>query len=120
MRAIVQVTRLRSRASSYQRWSILTIIRIRIGDVIFGDSALNAEEGKYTVNKAGKTVFLPDYHPVDVRIGDMQAFADDGNRLGTHYGDFITVSAFRGDGPQIFNRINTQVRKVLVVCLGDV
>lgn len=84
--------------------------RIALGDVVFGENAVNLEEGKFKKSDSGEIVFIPDYDIVSVRAGDMQAFADDGVQKHFHYGDFISGSAVRGDAQMIFTNIRQQVK----------
>jgi hypothetical protein len=75
---------------------------------VFGETAVNYEEGKFArVN--GEIVFLPEYNPISVQTGDMQAFADDDVGHGYHYGDYISGSAVRTDAALVFERIRNQV-----------
>ena len=82
---------------------------IALGHVIFGENAVNLEEGKFKKSSTGEVEFIPDYNIISVRTGDMQAFADDGAHAGYHYGDYISGSAVRGDAQVIFAKIRHQV-----------
>jgi hypothetical protein len=64
-------------------------------DVIFGEAAINCEEGKWENVQGEGLVFRPDYDIVRTPSGDMQAFADSRERPQYHYGDFISGSAVR-------------------------
>ncbi|KAF2403543.1 hypothetical protein EJ06DRAFT_527169 [Trichodelitschia bisporula] len=71
------------------------------GDVIFGEAGINYEEGKWEVH-GEEMVFLPDWDTVRVSAGDMQSFAE--YRPRTHYGDYLTGSAVRGDAERVFKQ----------------
>jgi hypothetical protein len=80
---------------------------------VFGEAAVNLEEGKFVHVKDSGIIFMPDYNVISVRAGDMQAFADDNTREEYHYGDFISGSAVRSDAARIFKKIRSQVRSEL-------
>jgi hypothetical protein len=54
-------------------------------------------------------VFLPDFNPISVQAGDMQAFADDDVGDDYHYGEYMSGSAVRTDAALVFEKIRTQV-----------
>lgn len=98
------------------RMSVLTSCdpRIRLGDVIFGETAINYEEGKMEAVD-GQLVSRPDYNRVAVHSGDMQAFAESKERPKLHYGEYISGSAVRGDADVVFEKIRSSVRHELWV-----
>lgn len=85
-------------------------VNIKLRDVIFGEAAVNYEEGKWEAGESGAARFQPDYKPVTVEAGNMQAFAESRKQAGVHYGEYMSGSAVRGDAGWIFERIRSSVR----------
>jgi len=80
-------------------------------DVIFGEAAINFEEGKWERDPVdGAKIFKPDYDVVRTPAGDMQAFAESKERPQYHYGEYISGSAVRHDASDVFKNIRTNVR----------
>lgn len=85
-------------------------VNMKLRDVIFGEAAINYEEGKFEMSKdTGKVMFLPDYNRVAVEAGEMQGFAESRTQDGLHYGEYISGSAVRGDAGEVFGRIRSSV-----------
>ncbi|KAF4427461.1 Phosphorylase superfamily protein, partial [Fusarium austroafricanum] len=85
---------------------------IRIGDVIFGERALNYEEGKWALQD-GESAFKPDVKVVEVRGAAMDGFIAQADQPIYKYGDFVSGSAVRMDASSIFDRVqNTTLRNV--------
>lgn len=80
----------------------------RLEHVVFGETAVNYEEGKFE-EKDGVKVFSPDYDVVQSPSGDMQAFAQPKTNLRYHYGQYISGSAVREDATAIFEKMRSQV-----------
>ncbi len=79
--------------------------------MIFGEAAVNYEEGKWEKGEGDKeAVFRPDYDLIRTPTGDMQAFADSNDRPQYHYGDYISGSAVRHDASAVFKQIRSNVR----------
>ena len=78
-------------------------------DVVFGEQAMNYEEGKWTVNN-GRTEFMPDVRICKVEGASMAAFIKDANQPIYKCGDFISGCAVRMDAGHIFDRIKSTVR----------
>ena len=87
--------------------------RIKLGDVIFGEAAINYEEGKFEAvpGGGGDPVFRPDYNRVTAEAGDMQAFAESNDFPRFHYGEYISGSAVRNDASVLFHKIRTSVNR---------
>jgi hypothetical protein len=82
---------------------------LELKDVVFGEAAINYEEGKweYVPNKG--PLFRPDYNRVSASAGDMQAFAESRSRPQYHYGEYISGSAVRGDADLVFEKVRSGV-----------
>jgi hypothetical protein len=80
-------------------------------DVVFGEAAINYEEGKFEKLPLVGVVFRPDYNRVSANAGNMQAFAESSSRPHYHYGEYISGSSVRGDATSIFTKIRETVRK---------
>jgi hypothetical protein len=79
-------------------------------DVIFGEAAINFEEGKWEKGPGDAApVFKPDFDVVRTPAGDLQAFADSKDRPRYHYGEYISGSAVRHDANDVFQRMRTNV-----------
>ncbi|KAK4448452.1 nucleoside phosphorylase domain-containing protein [Podospora aff. communis PSN243] len=85
--------------------------KMALRDVVFGDAALNYEEGKFEKVPLLGVVFRPNYHRVSVNAGDMKAFAEAANHPNYHYGDYLSGSAVRGDAASIFTKIRETVNR---------
>ena len=85
-------------------------LRIRIGDVIFGETAISREEGKWETTSSGESVFKPDYQVITKNCADLQGFSH--NRGGIRYGSYITVSSVRENAKQDFKEIRDHVRVI--------
>jgi hypothetical protein len=83
---------------------------IRIGEVVFGETAISREEGKWETTPAGDAVFKPDYQIITKNCADLQGYSH--NRGGIKNGNYITVSAVREDAREIFKEIRHHVRMV--------
>ena len=82
---------------------------MQLTDVVFGDAAINYEEGKWE-NVPGKGLFFrPDYNRVSASAGDMQAFAESRDRPRYRYGEYISGSAVRTDSGAVFEKIRSGV-----------
>ena len=79
---------------------------MKLRDVVFGEAAINYEEGKFEKVPMLGVVFRPDYNRVSVPAGDMQAFAESPSRPHYHYGEYISGSAVRGDADAVFAKIH--------------
>jgi nucleoside phosphorylase len=82
---------------------------MNLTDVVFGEAAINYEEGKWVAipEKDGKSqdpLFRPDYNRVSASAGDLQAFADSDSRPTYHYGEYVSGSAVRTDAGAIFEK----------------
>lgn len=85
-------------------------LELALRDVVFGEAAINYEEGKWEAQgPGGNAVFLPDYKPVAVEAGDMQGFTKSHKRHGIRYGEYISGSSVRGDAAQVFEKIRSSV-----------
>ncbi|KID82339.1 Phosphorylase superfamily protein [Metarhizium guizhouense ARSEF 977] len=85
-------------------------LELALRDVVFGEAAINYEEGKWEAQgPGGNAVFLPDYKPVAVEAGDMQGFTKSHTRRGIRYGEYISGSSVRGDAAQVFEKIRSSV-----------
>ncbi|CAI6099603.1 unnamed protein product [Clonostachys chloroleuca] len=85
---------------------------IAIEDVIFGERALNYEEGKWAL-KDDKVTFKPDIKVAEVKGTAMDGFIAQANQPLYKYGDYISGSAVRMDASSIFDRVkNTTLRNV--------
>jgi hypothetical protein len=67
----------------------------KLKDVIFGDGAINYEEGKWENVQGEGLVFRPDYDVIRPPAGDVRAFVESRERPQYHYGDFVSGSAVR-------------------------
>ncbi|KAH8647849.1 phosphorylase superfamily protein [Xylariales sp. PMI_506] len=85
---------------------------IKLRDVVFGEAAINYEEGKFETVDNGDVLFRPDYNRVSVEAGDLQAFASAQGDLGYHYGEYISGSAVRSDAGAVFDKIRQQTSQV--------
>jgi len=82
---------------------------LQLKDVVFGEAAINYEEGKW-VNLPTKGLFLsPDYNRVSASAGDMQAFAESRGRPQYHYGEYVSGSAVRTDAGAVFKKVHDGV-----------
>lgn len=117
---IMKMTRREDRCKSTRpilslRWPLALVSkahksRRKLEDVIFGEAAINFEEGKWENNPSRtEKVFKPDYDVVRTPAGDMQAFAESKDRPQYHYGDYISGSAVRNDASDVFKNIRTNV-----------
>jgi hypothetical protein len=78
---------------------------LKLKDVVFGEAAINYEEGKWEYVLDKGLLFRPDYNRVSASAGDMQAFAESRSRPQYHYGEYISGSAVRGDAGVVFEKI---------------
>jgi hypothetical protein len=83
---------------------------MQLRDVIFGEAAINYEEGKFEKVPWFGIVFRPDYNRVDTKTGNMQSFAGSADRPNYHYGEYVSGSAVRADAGAIFAKIKNAVR----------
>jgi len=83
--------------------------RMALTDVVFGEAAINYEEGKWENIPNKGLLFRPDYNRVAASAGDMQAFADSHFRPHYHYGEYISGSAVRTDAGAIFEQTRSGV-----------
>jgi hypothetical protein len=86
---------------------------MQLKDVIFGEAAINYEEGKWEYVHDQGLLFRPDYNRVSASVGDMQAFAESRNRPKYHYGEYISGSAVRADAGVVFEKIRSGVSFIL-------
>jgi hypothetical protein len=84
----------------------------RLGDVIFGEKALNYEEGKWEIEN-GKPVFRADVKTVEAQSASMGGFIQNAklNREDWKLGDYISGCAVRLDAQFIFERVAGHVRE---------
>lgn len=75
-------------------------LELQLKDVVFGEAAINYEEGKWE-----GLLFRPDYNRVSASAGDMQAFAESRGRPQYHYGEYISGSAVRTDAGDVFEKV---------------
>jgi len=80
---------------------------MRLTDVVFGEAAINYEEGKWE-----GLLFRPDYNRVRAFTGDMQAFAESRDQPKYHYGEYISGSAVRTDAGDIFEQVRSGVSSI--------
>ena len=78
---------------------------MQLKDVVFGEAAINYEEGKWENVPTKGLFFRPDYNRVSASAGDMQAFAESRGRPQYHYGEYISGSAVRTDAGAVFEKI---------------
>ena len=90
---------------------MLTVFRMNLRDVIFGEAAFNYEEGKFEKVPIFGVVFRPNYNRVSVNAGNMRAFVESAGRPNYHFGEYISGSAVRGDASTIFTKIKETVRQ---------
>jgi hypothetical protein len=79
-------------------------------DVVFGEAALNYEEGKFEKLPLLGVVFRPNYNRVSVNTGNMKAFAESASRPNYYFDEYISGSAVRGGATAIFTKIRETVR----------
>ncbi|KAK4139141.1 nucleoside phosphorylase domain-containing protein [Dichotomopilus funicola] len=85
---------------------------IAVEDVIFGERALNYEEGKWAM-KDDKLVFMPEVKVSEVKGASMDGFIRQAEQPRYKYGDFVSGCAVRMDASFIFDRVrNTALRDV--------
>jgi len=82
---------------------------LQLKDVVFGEAAINYEEGKWEIVPGKGLLFRPDYNRVSASAGDMQAFAEPRNRPRYHYGEYISGSAVRTDSGAVFEKVRSGV-----------
>ena len=82
---------------------------MQLRDVVFGEAAINYEEGKWENVPDKGLLFRPDYNRVSASAGDMQAFAESRDRPRYHYGEYISGSAVRTDSGAVFEKIRSGV-----------
>ncbi|KAI1388494.1 uncharacterized protein F4822DRAFT_429113 [Hypoxylon trugodes] len=81
-------------------------------DVIFGEKALNYEEGNWKIEN-GAAVFSADAHILKVGGECIEGFVQQAEREDWKYGDFISGCAVRMDAAHILDRVRkTQLRNV--------
>jgi hypothetical protein len=80
----------------------------RLKDVIFGERALNYEEGKWAVEK-GELIFLPDTKVLDTKSARMDGYVKELERANYKYGDYISGCALRMDAQHIMHRVRLTV-----------
>ncbi|KAL3247308.1 hypothetical protein ABHI18_012456 [Aspergillus niger] len=84
---------------------------INLEDVIFGDTAINYEEGKWVVEN-GHKLFKPSYRTVEQRtVASIVGFTHSGWDPTYKYGGYISGSAVREDANEIFNILRTNVNR---------
>ncbi|EXK76430.1 hypothetical protein FOQG_18827 [Fusarium oxysporum f. sp. raphani 54005] len=85
---------------------------IAVEDVIFGERALNYEEGKWAL-KDDQVVFKPDVKVAEVKDAAMGGFIAQADQPLYKYGDFVSGCAIHMDASFIFDRVkNTTLRNV--------
>lgn len=84
----------------------------RLGDVIFGERALNYEEGKTVPPSPPETKygFLPSTNILTTGSERMDGYVTRVNRELYKYGDFISGCALRLDAQEILTRVQKEVR----------
>lgn len=80
-------------------------LKLQLEDVVFGEAAINYEEGKWEILPNKELLFRPDYNRVSASAGDMQAFAESRGRPQYHYGEYISGSAVRTDAGAVFEKV---------------
>jgi hypothetical protein len=80
----------------------------RLEDVIFGEKALNYEEGKWQLIE-GRPVFMPDSKTVGTDSDSMNDFLTGKGRPTWKQGDYISGCAVRMDSKEIFDRVKKAV-----------
>lgn len=78
--------------------------------MIFGERALNYEEGKWRMEN-GTPVFSADAHTLRVSGECMEGFIQQTERQDWKYGDFLSGSAVRMDAAHIFDRVKSTVSR---------
>ena len=78
---------------------------MQLKNVVFGEAAINYEEGKWENVPTKGLLFRPDYNRVSASAGDMQAFAESRDRPQYHYGEYISGSAVRTDAGAVFEKV---------------
>ncbi|KFZ24679.1 hypothetical protein V502_00842 [Pseudogymnoascus sp. VKM F-4520 (FW-2644)] len=73
-------------------------------DVIFGEKALNYEEGKWGIEN-DKPIFLSDVKTLGVDGESMEGFIGQSERKDWKYGDYVSGCAVRMDAEHIFERV---------------
>ncbi|OJJ78118.1 hypothetical protein ASPBRDRAFT_656341 [Aspergillus brasiliensis CBS 101740] len=82
---------------------------IKLEDVIFGDMAINYEEGKWVVEK-GQKLFKPSYRTIERRtVVCIVGFTQSSLEPTYKYGGYISGSAVREDANEIFDLLRTSV-----------
>jgi hypothetical protein len=85
----------------------------RLKDVIFGQKALNYEEGKWT----NDSKFLPSIETYTEGATDLAGFVRARSTITRYrYGDFASGSAVRLDAQNILKRIEENVRSATTSC----
>jgi len=82
---------------------------IRLKHVIFGDTAINYEEGKWVVENDHK-LFKPSFRTAEVTVGGISAFAQR-NEPNYKYGGYISGSAVRQDANELFELFRGRVNR---------
>jgi hypothetical protein len=77
-------------------------------NVIFGEKALNYEEGKWKLIDE-KPVFMPDSKTVGTNSENMSDFVTSKGRPTWKYCDYISGCAVRMDSKEIFDRVKKGV-----------
>ncbi|GAQ47335.1 hypothetical protein G647_01848 [Aspergillus niger] len=84
---------------------------IKLEDVIFGDMAINYEEGKWVVEK-GQKLFKPSYRTIECRtVASIVGFTQSSLEPTYKYGGYISGSAVREDANEIFDLLRTSVSR---------
>jgi hypothetical protein len=90
----------------------------RIGDVIFGQTALNYEEGKHILKDNART-FQPSAEVIRYRDVGVAAFVKSANQPEKYlYGTFASGCSVRTDAQEILKRIADTVSQLLVIDEG--
>lgn len=93
------------------------LVCARLTDVIFGDSAINYEEGKWAVEK-GVKVFKPEFRMIEGKAGEISSFAQNRREPKYKYGTYISGSAVRQDAEEIFSQLGENVRMTYSIRSG--
>lgn len=80
----------------------------RLEDVIFGERALNYEEGKWE----SADVFAADYNLVKTPGDTLERYVTFSNQRAYKHGDFISGCAVRLDAAHIFDRVKMAVSDI--------
>jgi hypothetical protein len=81
----------------------------RLKDVIFGDAALNYEEGKWVIEN-GNQLFQPEFSKIETTAGNISSFAENKEEPTYKYGTYVSGSAVRQDADAIFKELGSHVR----------